>query len=359
MSLILATREYERWLGERTSVVRRDLRAKHEAMAEGAFPLMRATFYRWMHHWQNEAIDDVRRAPQVLAVGDLHVENFGTWRDSEGRLIWGINDFDEAHPLPFTADLVRLAASAHLALAASQLAVTGRESCYAILDGYREGLRKGGRPFVLSERNTWLWRLAVNDLRNPKRFWREQERKCSPPRKPPPPKLVRFVRASLPEESEELRIYHRAAGKGSLGRQRYLFRVEHQGGITTREAKALLPSACAWISGDRAPRIWYDEIVGRAVRARDPFVCTWHDWIIRRLAPDCSKIDLASLPSGWDESKLLWAMGFETANVHLGTPRARKPILDFLEAAPPRWLDRASRLLVAVVEKDWKEWRRG
>ena len=31
-----------------------------------------------------------------LSVGDLHVENFGTWRDSEGRLIWGINDFDEA-----------------------------------------------------------------------------------------------------------------------------------------------------------------------------------------------------------------------------------------------------------------------
>ena len=26
------------------------------------------------------------RAPPVLAVGDLHVENFGTWRDAEGRL---------------------------------------------------------------------------------------------------------------------------------------------------------------------------------------------------------------------------------------------------------------------------------
>jgi uncharacterized protein (DUF2252 family) len=24
------------------------------------------------------------------------VENFGAWRDVEGRLIWGINDFDEA-----------------------------------------------------------------------------------------------------------------------------------------------------------------------------------------------------------------------------------------------------------------------
>ena len=38
------------------------------------------------------------RRPAVLAVGDLHTENFGTWRDAEGRLIWGINDFDEAFP---------------------------------------------------------------------------------------------------------------------------------------------------------------------------------------------------------------------------------------------------------------------
>lgn len=39
-----------------------------------------------------------------MAVGDLHVENFGTWRDIEGRLVWGVNDFDEAHPLSYAND---------------------------------------------------------------------------------------------------------------------------------------------------------------------------------------------------------------------------------------------------------------
>ena len=53
----------------------------------------------------------------LLAVGDLHVENFGVWRDSQQRLVWGINDFDDACELPFTSDLVRLAASALLRLA--------------------------------------------------------------------------------------------------------------------------------------------------------------------------------------------------------------------------------------------------
>ena len=49
-----------------------------------------------------------------MAVGDLHVGSFGTWRDSEGRMCWGVDDFDESYPLPYTNDLVRLAASVKL-----------------------------------------------------------------------------------------------------------------------------------------------------------------------------------------------------------------------------------------------------
>ena len=59
---------------------------------------------------------DLGKAPQVLGIGDLHVENFGTWRDAESRLVWGINDFDEACCLPYTHDLVRLAASGRFAI---------------------------------------------------------------------------------------------------------------------------------------------------------------------------------------------------------------------------------------------------
>ena len=32
---------------------------------------------------------ELRKAPAVLAVGDLHIASFGTWRDGFGRLIWG------------------------------------------------------------------------------------------------------------------------------------------------------------------------------------------------------------------------------------------------------------------------------
>src|SRR5450432_3863687 len=104
-------------------------------MGESAFEFFRATFYRFLELWDAHAAD-VADAPTVLAVGDLHVANYGTWRDSEGRLIWGINDFDEVYPLPYTLDLVRLAASAHLATEASHLAIEEADACDSILLGY-------------------------------------------------------------------------------------------------------------------------------------------------------------------------------------------------------------------------------
>src|SRR6201991_4431887 len=43
--------------------------------------------------------------------GDLHVENFGTYLNADGRLVFDINDFDEAYLGRFTWDLQRFAAS--------------------------------------------------------------------------------------------------------------------------------------------------------------------------------------------------------------------------------------------------------
>src|SRR5262249_36507265 len=117
------------------AIVDSDLRLKHQKMAGDAFQFLRATFYRWITLW-NELCTDLTNSPAVLAVGDLHIENFGTWRDAEGRLIWGINDFDEAFPLPYANDLVRLATSALLAIQEQKLSVNAGATCDAILSGY-------------------------------------------------------------------------------------------------------------------------------------------------------------------------------------------------------------------------------
>ena len=139
-------------------------------MAEGAFPFLRATFYRWVQTWP-AICPDLAAAPTVLAVGDLHIENFGTWRDAEGRLIWGVNDFDEVYPMPYTIDLVRLATSVCLAIEVEHLTLLPEDACKAILKGYEEALSEGGRPFVLAENYPVLREWATARLRDPCVFW--------------------------------------------------------------------------------------------------------------------------------------------------------------------------------------------
>jgi len=90
MNIIEATSRYERWLAGRLPLMRSDLQLKHRRMALDPFSFLRASFYRWAQLWPQQC-PSLASAPPVLGVGDLHVENFGTWRDEEGRLVWGVN----------------------------------------------------------------------------------------------------------------------------------------------------------------------------------------------------------------------------------------------------------------------------
>ena len=155
MNIRKATANYEAWLRQHLRLLPEDLALKHERMRAELFPFMRGTYYRWAQVWA-EVCGEAAKAPVVLAVGDLHVENFGTWRDIEGRLVWGVNDFDEAYNLPYSVDLVRLAASAHIAIREARLEIGARDACNAILGGYKKCLRMGGRPVVLAEEHPWL-----------------------------------------------------------------------------------------------------------------------------------------------------------------------------------------------------------
>ena len=111
----------------------------------------------------------------MLAVGDLHIASFGTWRDAFGRLTWGIDDFDEAYPLPYTNDLVRLGVSAVLDASEGEIKVGLRNIAEVILDGYRSGLSEGGRPFVLEEKHKWLRKIALDCLDIPAGVWRKMD----------------------------------------------------------------------------------------------------------------------------------------------------------------------------------------
>jgi uncharacterized protein (DUF2252 family) len=218
MDVQKSTRDYERWLARTVPVLRPDLDRKHRLMAKDVFSFLRATFYRWSQLWPGEC-HQLMDAPAVLAVGDLHIENFGTWRDAEGRLIWGINDFDETATLPYTQDLVRLATSALLAIEESRLRLPARQACASILEGYAESLRGRGEAVVLAERYRWLRDLAVARLKDQRPFWQNLRSLRAPPGRTPV-SVRRLLERALPSGATEVRFVHRQAGLGSLGRLR-------------------------------------------------------------------------------------------------------------------------------------------
>lgn len=325
-------------------------------MTQDAFSFLCATFYRWAQLFPT-LCSKLAGAPKVLGIGDLHVENYGTWRDAEGRLVWGINDFVEACPLPYTNDLVRLATSACLAIEADDLTLRRGVACTVILEGYATGVLEGsGRPVVLSEHHRWLRDAVTSRLRDPAKFW--QKLAARPAARAIPTEVRSLLEAALPKPRKQMRMIYRRPGLGSLGRPRFTALAEWRGGKVARETKALLPSAWLWAAGAGDDRIYYDECMRHAVRAPDPFLRTQGAWILKRLSPHCSRIELKQMPRWRDEQKLLWMMGYELANVHLGTRGARARIRADLRRHKPKWLRQSAERMAEATLADWKEWKR-
>jgi uncharacterized protein (DUF2252 family) len=101
-------------------------RGKFRKMANSPFAFYRgsaALFYgdvaRDADPFQND------QTSRVWIQGDLHADNFGTYMNSAGMLVFDVNDFDESYVGPFTWDLKRLAAS--LALLGYQKALSDQD----------------------------------------------------------------------------------------------------------------------------------------------------------------------------------------------------------------------------------------
>lgn len=355
--IVEATRSYEAWLGAQVPLIGKDLGYKHEQMRKHPFPFLRATFYRWAQRWPHDA-GPFAGAPEIVAVGDLHVENFGLWRDREGRLVWGVNDFDEACRAPYTNDLLRLAVSAMLAADEREIDLGEREACEAVLDGYRGAIGGKLAPVVLAERHVWLRKLVAKRLRNPHHFWA----KLLEAEEPDPAHVsatAAILGAALPRHHQDPVYRHRQSGLGSLGRPRVAVVAQWCGGAVAREAKAVAASAWAWAAGrpGRSEPIHTTKILGEAVRSPDPFLTVDQGWTVRRLAADNSRLELGDMRDG-DHARLLAAMGRETANVHGGLRATRETIsrhLAGLDAGLFR--DTACRMRDAVVA-DRREWKR-
>jgi hypothetical protein len=340
---------FEQWLRTQCAVVEADLHCKHKKMRHNPFDFLRATFFRWAGRI-GAICPELKEAPAVLSVGDMHVENFGTWRDVEGRLVWGVNDFDEAAIIPYPFDLVRLATSARLA---PDREIGNRDAAEAILEGYHQGLTKP-RPTLLDEQETWMRPLVACSDKDRRRFWKEVDDYPKAPL-PVPPEAERGLRRSLPEGASIERFATRRKGGGSLGRPRYVAIAGWRGGHIVREAKALVPSAWDWAHRTaETPSRFIDLAVGKH-RSPDPFLTVQDRYIFRGIAADSRKVELGPQAGAELRSKLLVAMGFDLGAIHGADARADAVRTDLGRRAPG-WLYEASKTAAAWVEEDFREW---
>ena len=354
MSFVDDNKAFETWLAEHCDVVRDDIKYKHKQMETSPFVFLRATYFRWARKigsWCPELTD----APPVLAVGDLHLENFGTWRDADGRLVWGVNDFDEAARMPYVLDLVRLVTSIRLA-SESHRAISDKTAAAAVLSGYRHGLKKP-QPALLFEGETWLRRYAEPAKGKPEKFWKEVAQYKKQEKAKPPREIAQALIQSFPKDVDKgIEMRTRRAGTGSLGRPRYVAIAYWRGGQVLREAKALVPSAWLWANGSTSTKSEFLTLSNGKYRAPDPFLEVKDKFVIRRIGADSKKIELGEDAGAKLYLRLLEAMGFDLASIHAASGNAQGIQRD-LDRRPQGWLNRAAKTAAAKTERDFREWQ--
>ncbi len=361
-----ATRAYTAWVGGYLALDAAGLAEKRRKMdRKKVFPFLRGSFYRWA--WQFSAVAPaLREAPRLLSVGDAHLENYGTWRDAEGRLVWGVNDFDEAAELPFTSDLVRLATSLLLARRDEprKILAAEAEGVAALLQGYREGLAEP-LPFVLDEAPHGALRAVAMQRYDPVGEWQDISTRGEAAT-PGDLELLHLLLTSLPQGARPLAFRRPTRGLGALGRPRWSVIASWHGGLVAREAKATAPSAAVMPARPASRVTDHRRLAAEARRAPDPGFCIAERWVVRRLSPEARKIELADMlaegSTGADPAEgqraLLGAMGREMANVHAGTAHDPEALAAWLGRLPEGWLLQAAEAAASRVVADHAAFRR-
>ncbi|TYZ47179.1 DUF2252 domain-containing protein, partial [Ralstonia solanacearum] len=123
------------------------LTRKLAAMADDPF-----SFFRGTNHLYAASVADsplLHEASRTLVCGDLHLENYGSFKGDNGLVYFDMNDFDEALCAPFTVDLVRVLSSLQVAARSWKLADEDAHNlCRRFVDTYAAALVDGKPRWV-------------------------------------------------------------------------------------------------------------------------------------------------------------------------------------------------------------------
>ena len=226
------------------------LQLKFQKMRVDAFSFLRGTCHLFYNRLAQ--IKLIKSAPIVWVCGDLHLENFGSYKGGNRLAYFDLNDFDEAALAPASWDLIRILTS--LIVGASSLSIRLPEAqklCSVFLDSYSSALGQGKAYWIEGETANGLIRDLLQRLQKRKRasFIRMRTvikgQACmlkidgkktlavtAAQRMAIMALMQRFAKTqSQPKFFKVLDVARRIAGTGSLGVQRYVILIEGKGSI--------------------------------------------------------------------------------------------------------------------------------
>ena len=144
------------------------LMLKYGAMRTSPFAFLRGTCHLFYARLPRGGV--FKSAPRTWVCGDLHLENFGSYKGDNRLVYFDVNDFDESALAPASWDLVRLLTS--LQLGAASLSVSSAEAlslCRIVLDAYASALALGKAYWVERETAQGPVRELLDGLRDRRR----------------------------------------------------------------------------------------------------------------------------------------------------------------------------------------------
>lgn len=368
------------------------LALKYRAMREHPLSFLRGTNHLFC---ETELVKPIQNTPPAWSCGDLHLQNFGSYKGDNRLVYFDINDFDDAALAPCTWDLFRLMTSIHTAAepigygeaAASDL-------CKAFLGAYAGALREGKARWVERATATGMVRKLLKDLKwrkrrdlldsrttmhGKRRTLRTDTGKALPVDREERKRVASFMagfaaRQKNPGFFTLIDVARRIAGTGSLGMERYVILVEGNGSPDENyllDLKRAAPSPAArrfaplqppWES--EGSRIVWAQYQKQAIAPAllQSVTMDGISYVMKELQPSEDKVKLAS----WNGragrlADLVATMGQITAWAHLrGSGRKGAAVADELTAfgGDESWLSPLASLArecAAQVREQWKE----
>ncbi len=256
------------------------LALKYQKMRAGAFAFLRGTCHLFYERLPKNSI--FKTAPPVWACGDLHLENFGSYKGDNRLVYFDINDFDESALAPASWDLVRMLTSIELGAHESGI-VPAEQSilCRQFLDSYASALSLG-KPYWLERENAQgpvhkllsvLRERARPEFLNTrtqvvgrKRIIRLDGKRALPVNETQREMVKNFMKSFTQTQANPgffrvLDVARRIAGTGSLGLERYAILVHGMGspdGNHLLDLKLAVPSSLSTHLPSKQPK-WTSE----------------------------------------------------------------------------------------------------